>query len=183
MFIFHIISIDNSIYQTYNYFDFKLFEVEIFFIRWIMENKKLYGLLCCVQRQMRRDNHKLFSEYGISPVQMYAMVFIKCETDEGRSVCQKDVEKHVNLRPSAMSTMLSNLEKKGLITRTVSDGDARTKYVSLTNKGSDLCLKNKLLMEKCDGIVQSALTEEEQELFKNLLLKIMAEADKEIKND
>ena len=148
-----------------------------------MDNKRLYGLLCCLQRQMHRDNHKLFAEYGITHVQMHAMVFIKCETDKGRSVCQKDIEKQVNLRPSAMSTMLSNLEKRGFILRTVSDGDARTKYVSLTEKGKDLCLKDKMLMEKCDKIVQSALTEEEQETFKNLLLKIKAETDREVKND
>lgn len=148
-----------------------------------MENKRLYGLLCCLHRQMRRDNHKLFAEYGITHVQMHAMVFIQCETEEGRSVCQRDIEKQVNLRASAMSTMLSNLEKNGLIVRTVSEDDARTKFVNLTEKGKDLCLKNKLLMEKCDGIVQSALTEEEQETFKNLLLKIMAENEKEDKND
>ena len=146
-----------------------------------MENKRLYGLLCCLHRQMRRDNQKLFAEYGISHVQMHAMVFIKVETDAGRCVCQKDIEKQVNLRPSAMSTMLTNLEKRGFIARTVADGDARTKYVNLTEKGKDLCLKDKLLMEKCDGIVQSALTEEEQETFKNLLLKIMA-ADSEVNN-
>ena len=148
-----------------------------------MENKRLYGLLCCLHRQMHRDNHKLFSEYGISHVQMHAMVFIKYETDNGRRVCQKDIEKQVNLRPSAMSTMLTNLEKSGFIVRTVADGDARTKYVSLTDKGKDVCLKDKLLMDKCDGIVQSALTEEEQETFKTLLLKIMAETDREVKND
>ena len=147
-----------------------------------MENKRLYGLLCCLQRQMHRENHKLFSEYGVSHVQMHAMVFIKVENDNGRSVCQKDIEKQVNLRPSATSTMLSNLEKRGFIVRSVADGDARTKYVSLTDKGKDLCLKDKLLMEKCDKTVQSALTEEEQETFKNLLLKIMA-ADREVKND
>ena len=148
-----------------------------------MENKRLYGLLCRLHRQMRRDNQKLFAEYGISHVQMHAMVFIKIETDEGRKVCQKDIEKQVNLRPSAMSTMLTNLENRGFIVRTVSGGDARTKYVNLTEKGKDLCLKDKLLMDKCDGIVESALTEEEQETFKNLLLKIMAETDREVKND
>lgn len=149
-----------------------------------MENKKLYGLLCCLHRQMSRDNHKLFSEYGITHVQMHAMVFIRCETVAGRKVRQRDVEKQVYLKASAMSTMLSNLEKKGLIVRTVSENDARTKYVTLTEKGVDVCQKNKLLMEKCDGIVQSALTDVEQETFKNLLLKIMAETEKEVnKND
>ena len=147
-----------------------------------MENKRLYGLLCCLHRQMHRDNHKLFAEYGISHVQMHAMVFIKIETDKGRSVCQKDIEKQVNLRPSAMSPMLTNLEKSGFIVRTVAEGDARTKYVSLTDKGKDVCLKDRLLMDKCDQIVQSALTEEEQETFKNLLLKIMTETEREVKN-
>ena len=147
-----------------------------------MENKRLYGLLCCLHRQMRRDNQKLFAEYGISHVQMHAMVFIKIETDEGRNVCQKDIERQVSLRPSATSTMLTNLEKRGFIVRTVSGGDARTKYLSLTEKGKDLCLKDKLLMDKCDRIVESALTEEEQETFKNLLLKIMAEMEREVKN-
>ena len=138
--------------------------------------------MCYLHRQMRRDNQKLFAEYGISHVQMHTMVFIKIETDEGRSVCQKDIEKQVNLRPSATSTMLTNLEKRGFIVRTVSGDDARTKYLSLTEKGKDLCVKDKLLMDKCDGIVESALTEEEQENFKNLLLKIIAETEREIKN-
>ncbi len=148
-----------------------------------MENKRLYGLLCCLHRQMSRDNHKLFSEYGITHVQMHAMVFILKETNEGRFVCQKDIEKQVNLRPSAMSTMLTNLEKSGFILRNIAEDDARTKYVSLTEKGKNVCLKDKMLMEKCDGIVQTALTEEEQEIFKNLLLKIIAETEKEDKND
>lgn len=132
---------------------------------------------------MSRDNHKLFSEYGITHVQMHAMVFIQRETAEGRKVCQKDIEKHVYLRASAMSTMLTNLEKNGFLVRTVSEGDARTKYVTLTEKGKNVCLKNKLFMEKCDSIVQSALNEDEQEAFKNLLLKIMTETEKEVKND
>lgn len=148
-----------------------------------MENKRLYGLICCLHRQMSRDNLKLFSEYGITHVQMHAMGFIQHETDEGRRVCQKDIEKQVYLGASAMSTMLTNLEKSGFIVRTVAEGDARTKYVNLTEKGKNVCLKKKLLMDKCDGIVQSALTEEEQETFKNLLLKIMDESEKEVKND
>ena len=136
-----------------------------------------------MHRQMHRDNHKLFAEYGISHVQMHAMVFIKIETDSGRRVCQKDIEKQVNLRPSAMSTMLTNLEKGGFIVRTVADGDARTKYVSLTDKGKDVCRKDKLLMDKCDEVIQSVLTDAEQETLKTLLLKIMAETDREVKND
>ena len=84
-----------------------------------MINKRLYGLFCCLHRQMSRNSHKLFKENNLSHVQMYAMIFVECESKEGRRVCQKDIEKHINLRPSATSSMLANLEKKGFITRTV----------------------------------------------------------------
>lgn len=147
-----------------------------------MENKRLFGLICCLHRQMSRENHKLFCQYGITHIQMWAMVYIKRETDAGKNVCQKDIEKCVNLRPSAMSTMLKNLERSGFLIRTVSSGDARAKYVRLTEKGGGLCLEHKLLMEKSDAIVQSALTEDEQNTFKNLLMKIMANAGQEVQN-
>ena len=143
-----------------------------------MENKRLYGLICYLQRQMSRENNNLFADYGITPIQLNSLVFVYFQNKSGKSVCQKDIEKHVNLRPSSMSSLLSTLEKGGFITRTVSEGDARTKYVTLTEKGKSLCMKNKLLMEKCDGLIQSALTEEEQEDFKNLLKKIITEIEK-----
>ena len=143
-----------------------------------MENKRLYGLICYLQRQMSRENNNLFADYGITPIQLNSLVFVHMQNKSGKSVCQKDIEKYVNLRPSSMSSLLSTLEKGGFITRTVAEGDARTKYVTLTEKGKSLCIKNKLLMEKCDGLIQSALSEEEQETFKNLLKKIITEIEK-----
>ena len=122
---------------------------------------------------MCRENNQLFAEYGVSPVQMHAMIFIHINTKEGKKVCQKDVEKQINLRPSSVSTLISNLEKDGFLVRTVSDGDARTKYLELTEKGKDLCIKDKMLVDSCDGAIQSALTEEEQTQFVNLLEKII----------
>lgn len=143
-----------------------------------MENKRLFGRICYLQRQMKRDNNYLFAEYGLTSVHMHALTFVHIQTLEGKRVCQKDIEKHVNLRASSVSTLLSNLEKSGFITRTVADGDARTKYVKLTEKGVQVCIKNKQLIDECDGVIQSALTEEEQETFNNLLNKIIAKIEK-----
>lgn len=130
---------------------------------------------------MSRENNFIFSEYGITPIQMQVLVYVHLNTKEGKRVCQKDIEKHINLRPSSVSTMLCTLEKTGLIVRTVADGDARTKYVTITEKGKTVCIKNKLLMDKCDILVQSALTSEEQEKFDALLDKILAEIEKQEK--
>lgn len=143
-----------------------------------MENKRLYGLICYLQRQMSRENNFLFADYGITPIQLNALMFVHIQNKHANNVCQKDIEKHVNLRPSSMSSLLSTLEKGGFIARTVAEDDARTKYVTLTEKGKKLCIKNKLLMDKCDGLIQSALSDGEQETFKNLLIKIITEIEK-----
>lgn len=122
---------------------------------------------------MRRDNNAAFSDYGVTPVQMHALVFVyKCGKD-GQKVCQKDVERELNLRPSSVSTLLSNLERDGFLTRSQADGDARTKFAVLTEKGKSICIKNKLLMDKCDEAIQSALTEEEQKSLDALLSKVI----------
>ena len=150
-----------------------------------MENKRIFGRICYLHRQMSRENSSLFLEYGITPIQLHVLIYILLQNKEGKAVCQKDIEKYINIRASSVSTLLSTLEKNGFIARTVADGDARTKYVTLTEKGNYLCIKNKLLMDKCDGVIQSALSEDEQETFNSLLNKIIDEIekrDKEVNN-
>lgn len=138
-----------------------------------MENKRLFGKICYLHRQMCRENNSLFSENDITPVQLHALTFINRSSANGESVCQKDVEKKINLRASSVSSLISNLERNGFLIRTVSEGDARTKFIELTEKGKAVCFKNKQLMDECDGIIQAALTEEEQEEFEHLLNKIL----------
>ncbi|MDE6867739.1 MAG: MarR family winged helix-turn-helix transcriptional regulator [Clostridia bacterium] len=138
-----------------------------------MENKRLYGKMCYLHRQMYRENVQMFAEHGVSPVQMHAMVFIRKRLMQGEKVMQKDIEKFINLRASSVSTLISNLESKGFITRSVSDGDGRAKYIELTEKGNNICMKDRQLMEKCDSAIQSALGKDEQEEFERLLTKII----------
>ena len=138
-----------------------------------MQNKRLFGKICYLERQMCRESHQLFAEYGVSPVQMRTLIFIHVNELNGTAVCQKDIEKQLNLRASSVSTLLGNLEQDGFIARAVSDGDARIKNLTLTEKGKGVCEKNKLIFDKCDGVIQAALTEEEQKQFEALIEKII----------
>lgn len=134
---------------------------------------------------MQRENNSLFSEYDLNPGQMNVLVFVHIKAKNKQKVCQRDVEKYINLRASSVSILLKSLEKNGFIVRTVAEGDARTKYITLTEQGKSICIKNKLLMEKCDALIEAALTEEEQQDFNDLLNKIIAkieEPEKEVKN-
>lgn len=138
-----------------------------------MQNKRLFGKICYIHRQMCRENNSLFLDYGISPGQLYVLAFLHKKAAKGERVCQKDVEKEINLRPSSVSTLVSNLEKRAFITRVMYDGDARTKYIELTQHGKAICERDKILMGKCDEAVQSALSLEEQTQFDKLLEKII----------
>ena len=137
-----------------------------------MENRRLFGLMCYVNREMERRNSENLSSFGISGAQLQTLVYVQRCTLRGEKVCQRDVERELNLRASSVSTLLAGLTSCGYVTRAFAEGDARTKFIELTPKGEQLCLKNRELMDKCDAIIQDALTEEEQVQFKELLIKI-----------
>ena len=137
-----------------------------------MENRRLFGLMCYVNREMERRNSENLSSFGISGAQLQTLVYVHRCTLRGEKVCQRDVERELNLRASSVSTLLAGLTSCGYVTRAFAEGVARTKFIELTPKGEQLCLKNRELMDKCDAIIQDALTEEEQVQFKELLIKI-----------
>ena len=137
-----------------------------------MVNRRLFGLMCYVNREIERRNSENLSSFGITGAQLQTLVFVHKSALQGKKVCQRDVEKQLNLRASSVSTLLANLTSCGYVTRTFAEGDARTKYIELTEKGEKLCLEQRELMDKCDAIIQDALTEEEQEQLKVLLIKI-----------
>ncbi len=138
-----------------------------------MENKRLFGKICYVHRQMLRENNKILSEYGVTPVHLRTLVFIHIRNLNGERVCQKDIENHLNLRPSSVSSLISNLENDGFLVRGTDEENARKKYIELTLKGKEVCKEDKQMMDECDGIIQSALSEEEQRQFACLLDKII----------
>ena len=137
-----------------------------------MENRRLFGLMCYVNREMERRNSENLSSFGISGAQLQTLVYVHRCTLRGEKVCQRDVERELNLRASSVSTLLAGLTSCGYVTRAFAEGDARTKFIELTPKGEQLCFKNRELMDKCDAIIQDALTEVEQVQFKELLIKI-----------
>ena len=144
-----------------------------------MENRRLFGLMCYVNREMERRNSENLSSVGLTGAQLQALVYVPRNSLKGIKVCQRDVERELNLRASSVSALLANLTSDGYVTRNYADGNARTKFIELTEKGEKLCLKNRELMDKCDAIIQDALTEDEQMQLRELLIKIF----NHIKND
>lgn len=53
-------------------------------------------------------------------------------------LCQKDLEGPISCNKSTMSSIISTMEKNGLLTRKVSDVDSRINYLVLTSKGLEI---------------------------------------------
>lgn len=53
-------------------------------------------------------------------------------------LCQKDLEGPISCNKSTMSSIISTMEKNGLLTRKVSNADSRINYLVLTSKGLEI---------------------------------------------
>jgi len=84
-------------------------------------------------------------------------------------VYQKDLEKVVGLTKSAISTILSRLEKKGYIERQAVEGDARLKRIVLTPYGKETNQILRRSIEETDENFVKGLNEDEQQEFLRML--------------
>ena len=108
------------------------------------------------------------------------------ERNDEKDIFQKDVERDSGLTKSAISNILSDMEKRGYVNRLTVEGDARLKKIVITEDGREV---NHTLKKSFDFVEKFALsgleTEEQDELIR-LLTKInnnMKAMEEEIKHD
>lgn len=58
---------------------------------------------------------------------------------DNNGAVQKDIAHGCHIEPASLSTVLAGMEKKGLITRNMCDGNRRNINVFLTEKGEKMC--------------------------------------------
>ena len=81
----------------------------------------------------------------------------------GTDVYQKDIEQETGLTKSAISNILTSLEKQGYVKRLAVEKDARFKKIVLTRKGTSVDNKLGRAFQYVDGNFTKGLTEEEQD--------------------
>lgn len=91
-------------------------------------------------------------------------------------IFQKDIEEKFSIRRSTSSSIISLLEKKGYIERVSVERDARLRKLVLTDKALDICdVVHKRTLEFEESLIEG-ISDEEIELFYNVLLKIRENA-------
>ena len=83
-----------------------------------------------------------------------------------------EVQKQLHITKSAISQMMTSLEKKGYIERTIDPDDRRKRVVTLTKTGKDILNKTKKATNHNLNEILSGLGEENTKQFINLLNQV-----------
>lgn len=123
-----------------------------------LEIKKIDSLI--VRKIMAYNKDAI---YHLTPVQIVVIKYLIKNKDS--VVYQKDIEKKLGLRKSTVSGILSTMIKNGIITRTDSTNDLRSKEIRLTETGYKL---DKVMRKKAfefEKLLQSNINKEDLEVF------------------
>jgi DNA-binding MarR family transcriptional regulator len=122
---------------------------------------------------LKRVMEPYFSRFGISGSQWGVLVTLHRAADEGEpSLRLTDLGDRLLVRPPSVTGVVDRLERMGLVARTESPSDHRSKLVSLTAGGKDLVRR---VLEEHPAQVQQALaglSEGEQVEFQHLLERL-----------
>lgn len=108
------------------------------------------------------------ADLGLSPGQPKVLEFL---IKQGESN-QKMIADHCEIEAATVGTILTKMERDGLIFRSRKDNNRRALYVSLTERGQEYGKRMEDIFRKTDSIVVSQLTETEQKTLSELLFKV-----------
>ena len=130
---------------------------------------RLFGWCNLLIRQ--RMNERL-QDYDLTPVQAQVILYLTRQNERQR-VNQRTLGEVLRVKPSTVNGIVERLEERGFLERHPGVQDARCRMISVTEKGRAL---EKALS---DGIVETeqkilkGFTEEEGELLRSYLLRIL----------
>lgn len=95
----------------------------------------LHYLLMADHTMLQKQFFASIKDLGLTSGQPKVLDFLK--NNDG--AIQKDIAQGCHIEPASLSVILNGMEKKGLITRTISDHNRRNLNIFMTDKGKAIC--------------------------------------------
>lgn len=131
-------------------------------------NDTLHYLLMADHVLLQKILFANIRDSGLSLGQPKVLDFLK---DHDGAV-QKDIAKGCHIEPASLSTILTGMEKSGLITRETNENNRRNLYIYMTDKGKAICEQVTEHFSQIEKKALSGFTEEEIENILTYLTKI-----------
>jgi len=104
-------------------------------------NEDVGYLIWRISKYWQRGKHKMLDEFGLTSSQMEILGAIYHLYKDNIEATQILLSQETYIDPMTTSTILRNLEKKGLVKRRESITDTRARIVEVTDAGVDLFTK------------------------------------------
>ena len=130
---------------------------------------EIAGLMGLLVRSLSAAFRECAAELGLALSEAHALWLLST----AGALTTKDIAGRLAIDPANASTLVTRLERRGLVQRAAADDDRRKRLVSLTEKGRDLRLR----LAGCVGERQPTfreLTTDELVTFRDLLRRIGA---------
>lgn len=135
--------------------------------------KSLHYLLMKTHTNVNRWILSQAAALGLSPGQPK---ILECLIVRGECN-QKTIAADCEIEQATVGSILSRMERDGLVCRTQREGNRRSLYVSLTPRGRQLAEKMQAVFQQADDMVCANLTQEEQGQLKTLLETVLASVE------
>lgn len=135
---------------------------------------RIFHLMQLAHRALFRASDRLLQrELGISTVQQGALFVIKQAAPCHPSV----IARTLDMNKSAVTTLLSRLEKAQLISRRADPEDARAQLISLTEKGGAAIAKSVPFTKRANAFLLDGFTSAEIETIERFLATVISRSD------
>ena len=136
-----------------------------------MENVSLIHEIKKINGDIFRGISNRYKEMNLDITPMHAKIIMTLYRSS-ESLCQKDLEEPMSCNKSTMSSVISTMEKNGLLTRNVSDFDSRINYLKLTEKGLEIAEFLKEDRAYTEKILTDGISEQEYTAFMTVVARI-----------
>ena len=141
-----------------------------------MENRLLGPLLGHCSHLARERMDARLAQYDVTPAQIHVLHYLYHRENQA---FQHDITAHLKVKPSTANGILSRMEERGWLRRTVSETDARHRQVTLTEKGRERQETFRRIFGEMEMLMVAGLEEEEIGQLHDLLQRVMANLEED----
>ena len=141
------------------------------------KEKSICFILKRVNHVVERGIHASLAAAGFDEItNMHGWILGFLYHAEG-PIYQKDIETHFGIARSTVTNILQLMEKKGYLTRTTDEHDARLKRLELTELGKKVHLDTIAVIDSAHECMEAGITDEERKICFDVFEKIRKNVD------
>ena len=130
-------------------------------------------------REHRNRIHEIMESEGLFYGQLPILEVVK----KLGSCTQKEISKELCVTPPSVTTSVKRLVKKGYLEKKIDEHDLRNTRITITESGLQKTIACRKKFDELDNQAFSALTDEECELFKTFIDRLIHSIEKEDQHD